>query len=178
MAPWNFAMLLFSHYVMSNSLQTHGLQPTRLLCPSDVSGKNSGVGCYFLLQGIFPTLGLNPSLLNCKWILFSLSHRGCQRISRERSVIFLNSVSQSKYLLYNLPLVCKLPSCSSICFLKNFLWENVICYPILLSICSVAQLFPTLCKPIDCSPPGPSVHGILQARILEQISIPFSRGSS
>ena len=36
----------------------------------------------------------------------------------------------------------------------------------------------TLCNTIDCSPPGFSVHGILQARILEWITIPFSRGSS
>ena len=42
----------------------------------------------------------------------------------------------------------------------------------------VTQLCPTLCNPIDCSPPGSSVHGILQARILEWVTIPFSRGSS
>ena len=36
----------------------------------------------------------------------------------------------------------------------------------------------TLCNPMDCSPPGSSVHGILQARILEWIAVPFSRGSS
>ena len=42
----------------------------------------------------------------------------------------------------------------------------------------VAQSCPTLCDPIDCSPPGSSVHGILQARILEWVAISFSRGSS
>ena len=42
----------------------------------------------------------------------------------------------------------------------------------------VAQLSPTLCDPKDCSPPGSSVHRILQARILEWVAIPFSRGSS
>ena len=36
----------------------------------------------------------------------------------------------------------------------------------------------TLCKSMDCSPPGSSVHGILQTRILEWVAIPFSRGSS
>ena len=41
----------------------------------------------------------------------------------------------------------------------------------------VAQLCLTLCDPMDCSPPGSSVHGILQARILEWVAIPFSRGS-
>ena len=41
----------------------------------------------------------------------------------------------------------------------------------------VAQLWPTLCNPMDCSPSGSSVHGILQARILEWVAIPFSRQS-
>ena len=38
------------------------------------------------------------------------------------------------------------------------------------------QLCPTLCDPMDCSPPGSSVHGILQARILEWVAMPPSRG--
>ena len=42
----------------------------------------------------------------------------------------------------------------------------------------VAQSCLTLCDPMDCSPPGSSVHEILQARILEGVAIPFSRGSS
>ena len=42
----------------------------------------------------------------------------------------------------------------------------------------VTQSCPTLCNPTDCSPPGFSVHGILQAGILEWVAIPFSRGSS
>ena len=42
----------------------------------------------------------------------------------------------------------------------------------------VTQMCPTVCDPMDCSPPGSSVHGILQAKILEWVAIPFSRGSS
>ena len=42
----------------------------------------------------------------------------------------------------------------------------------------VTQSCLTLCNPTDCSPPGSSVHGILQARILEWRAIPFSKGSS
>ena len=42
----------------------------------------------------------------------------------------------------------------------------------------IAQLCLTLCDPMDCSLLGSSVHGILQARILEWVAIPFSRGSS
>ena len=42
----------------------------------------------------------------------------------------------------------------------------------------VAQSCPALCDPVDCSPPGSSVHGILQARILQWVAMPLSRGSS
>ena len=42
----------------------------------------------------------------------------------------------------------------------------------------VAQSCPTLCNPMDCSPPGFSVHGILQARRLEWVAVPLSRVSS
>ena len=42
----------------------------------------------------------------------------------------------------------------------------------------VTQSCPTLCNPLDCSPPGSSVHGILQARILEWVAIPSSKTSS
>ena len=45
------------------------------------------------------------------------------------------------------------------------------------SVRSVVQSCPTLCESMDRNPPGSSVHGILQARILEWVAIPFSRGS-
>ena len=46
--------------------------------PAEPQGKlkNTGVGCRSLLQGIFPTWGLNPGLLLCRWILYHLSHQG------------------------------------------------------------------------------------------------------
>ena len=42
----------------------------------DSPGKNNGVGCYALLQGIFPTQGSNPGLPHCRQILYCLSHQG------------------------------------------------------------------------------------------------------
>ena len=50
-------LLLFSHCV--RLLRPHGLEPTRLLCPGDFPGKNTGVGCHFLLQEIVSTQRLN-----------------------------------------------------------------------------------------------------------------------
>ena len=89
----------------------------------DSPGKNTGVGCHTLLQGIFPIQGSNLGLLHYKQILYHLSHG--------RKVKML-----------------------------------------------VTQLCLTLCDPTDCGPPGSSVHGILQARILEWVAVLISRGSS
>ena len=49
-----------------------------LLCPWDSPGKNTGVDCHSLLQGIFPTEGLNPGLLHCRQSLYHLSHQGTE----------------------------------------------------------------------------------------------------
>ena len=84
---------------MSDSVQPHRPQPTRLPRPWDSPGKNTGVGCHFLLQ--------------------------CMKVKSEREV---------------------------------------------------AQSCPTLSNPMDCSPPGSSIHGIFQARVLEWGAIAFSEG--
>ena len=49
--------------------------PARLFCPWDFLGKNTGVGCHALLQGIFPTQRLNLGLPHCRQILYCLSHQ-------------------------------------------------------------------------------------------------------
>ena len=49
--------------VVSDALRPYGLYPSRLFCPWDSPGKNAGVGCHDLLQGIFPAQELNPCLL-------------------------------------------------------------------------------------------------------------------
>ena len=83
--------------VVSDSVRPHRRQPTRLPHPWDSPGKNTGVGCHFLLQ--------------------------CMKVKSESEV---------------------------------------------------AQSCPTLRDPMDCSPPGSSVHGIFQARVLEWGAIAFS----
>ena len=85
---------------MSDSVRPHGRQPTRHPRPWDSQGKNTGVGCHFLLQ--------------------------CMKVKRESEV---------------------------------------------------AQWCPTLSDPMDCSIPGSSSHGIFQARVLEWVTISFSRSS-
>ena len=60
---------------MSDSLQPHGLYPSRLPCSWDSPGKNIGVGRYSLSQGIFPAQGSNPGL-HCRQILYHLSYQG------------------------------------------------------------------------------------------------------
>ena len=59
-----------SHSVMSNSLRPHGLYSLW-----NSPGQNIGVDSLSFLQGIFPTQGLNPGLLHCRWILYQLSHK-------------------------------------------------------------------------------------------------------
>ena len=50
------------------------MQLTWLLCPWNFPGKNTGVGCHFLLQGIFPTRGLNPHFLHWQAVSLTLNH--------------------------------------------------------------------------------------------------------
>ena len=78
--------------VVSDSLHPHGLWSTRLLCPWDFPGRNTGVCCHSLLQRIFLTQGLNPDLLHCRWILYCLSHQG-SGIERElcENIVPLNN---------------------------------------------------------------------------------------
>ena len=60
-----------NHSIMSNSLPPHGLYSSW-----NSPGQNTGVSSLFLLQGIFPTQGLNPGLPHCRQILYQLSHKG------------------------------------------------------------------------------------------------------
>ena len=64
-----------SHSVLSDSLWPHGLYS-----PWNSPCQNTRVGSLYLLQGIFPTLGLNPGSPHCRWILYQLSHNRSPRI--------------------------------------------------------------------------------------------------
>ena len=62
--------------------------------------------------------------------------------------------------------------------LNSFRMETGWCVCVCVCVCVCTQLWLTLCNPMDCSTPVFSLHGISQARILEWVAIPFSRGSS
>ena len=70
------------------------LLPSRLLCPWDFSGKTTGVGCHFFLQGIFPIQGLNPCLLHWKVDSLPLSHQGSPLV---RIAIFKKSTNNKRW---------------------------------------------------------------------------------
>ena len=122
---------------MSNSLRTHGLWPTKLLCPWDSPDKNTGVGCQFIFPGDLPDPGIEPRSPAFSNLLF---------------VEFSDDGYSDQFEV--------IPHCS---FNLHF------------SECLVTQSCPTLFDPVDCSLPGFSVHGILQARILEWVTISFSK---
>ena len=70
---WVYVPVCVSHSVMSDCLWSHGLWPARLLCPWNSPGKNTGLVCHSLLQGVFPTQESKPGLLHCSLILYLLS---------------------------------------------------------------------------------------------------------
>ena len=113
--------LCVSCSVTSNSLQPHGLKPTRLLCPWDSPGKNTGVGCHSLLQGIFLTQGPNPSFLHCRQILYCLSHQGSLTLRHLSSLAGKNGIPDKVQNTrshvnvqpgHSFPGIATLPSCT------------------------------------------------------------------
>ena len=87
-------------------LRPHGLVAYQALCPWDSPGKNTGVGCYFLLQGIFPTQEWNQGLLHCRHFFTVLSHGGSYLIVWEVKVKSLSRVRLCD------PTDCSLPGSS------------------------------------------------------------------
>ena len=96
-------LLLFSRSIVSKSCDPHGLWPISLLCPWDFPGKDTGVGCHFLLQGIFPTPGIEPLSPALADTYFTTepprkAHPGLNRICRTQPYLgssHLRALSQS-----------------------------------------------------------------------------------
>ena len=137
------------------------------------------MGCHFLLQGIFPTQKSNLCLR--RWTVYHWITREAmfthtcalihQRLEKEKgnkcfSFFYLPIVQLSLLPIHP----CGQEEMVAANRLLHILWGP--------NCCSVAKSCPTLCDSIDCSPPGSSVHGILQSRIVEWVAISFSRGSN
>ena len=73
-----------SHSVMSDSV-TPRTVAHQALCPGNFPGKNTGVGCHFLLQGIFLIQGSNLDLFHCSQILYHLSYQGSPHKSSQQN---------------------------------------------------------------------------------------------
>ena len=141
----------------------------------DSPGKNTGVGCYALIQGIFPTQGSNPSLPPCRRILYGLSNQGSPRILEWVAYPFPRGSSQPR----NWTRV----SCIAGEFFTNWatreaqllkwstskkkkiLKKKELQVKMIIGYVSCSVKSDSLWLQ-DCSPPGSSVLGILQAKIL------------
>ena len=93
----------------------------------------------------------------CHVTIIMESYRKSNRLPWKSSVLYLSNPTPSTWTLAKS---------------KTDLLASPGCY----CYFSVTKLCPTVCDPMDCGPPGSSVHGILQARILEWAAVPFSRG--
>ena len=135
------------------------------------------MGSLSILQRIFPTQRSHPGLQHCKWILYQLSHKGSPRILEWVAYPFSSRSSLIQKSNWGL-LHCRQP----LYHLSMREALDTICtyiYYIYICVCARPhQLCLTLCDPMDCSPPGSIFHGIFQARILDWVAMPFSRGSS
>ena len=72
---WNYSLQVVESESESCSFVSESLWPHVLYSPWNSPGQNTGGGILSLLQGIFPTQGLKPGLLHCRWILHQLSHK-------------------------------------------------------------------------------------------------------
>ena len=170
---------------MSNSVRSHRRQPTRLPRPRDSPGKNTGVGCRFLLQcmKVKSDSEVTQSCLtlsdpmDCSLPGSSIHGTFQARVLEWGTIAFsiVTSVVSDSVLPHRLqPTRLHRPWDSPG---KN---TGVGCHFLLQcmkvrSESEVAQSCQTLSDPMDCSLPGSSVHGIFQARVLEWGAIAFSK---
>jgi len=95
---------------LSDSSISWTVDPTRILCPWDSPGKNTGVGCHALLQGIFPTQGSNPGIklrsLSCWHILYNLNPPGKPKNTGVGSLSLLQGIFLTQELKWGL-LYCR-----------------------------------------------------------------------
>ena len=92
--------------VLSDSWRPHGLHPVQLLCLWDSPGKNTGVGCHALLQGIFLTQGWNLGFLHCRQILYHWATKEAHESESKSPSVVSNSLQpHGLYSPWNSPVV-------------------------------------------------------------------------
>ena len=135
---------LLSRSVTSDSVWPRGLQPTRLVCPWDSPGKNTGVGCHALLQGIFPTRNqAHVSCVSCvgSWVpspvpLGKPSVYCTSPKSLETSCFFSFPFSCVIQPLWPLPyFIITVSHC--LCLFTQLLIHSFIIYQHLLCVCNI-----------------------------------------
>ena len=130
-----------------------GCSPPGSLVHGDSPGKNIGLGCHALLQGIFPTQGSNTDLLHCRWILYHLSYQGSPRILEWVVYPFSRGTSKPRNWI----------GCIAGGFLTSWTTRKAYYMSYLGEIISIqfssdAQSCLTLCDPVNCSTQGLPVH--------------------
>ena len=83
--------------------RSHGPSPARLFCPWYSPGMNTGMGCHFLLQEIFPTQESNPGLLHCSQILYWLSYHEAHLWLMVESIMEKAMAPHSSTLAWEIP---------------------------------------------------------------------------
>ena len=144
----------WSRSVVSDPQRPHGLQPSRLLRPWDFPGKSTVVGQHKETNYCNIIFAIVKEKIKCHRFKKKLL---CQFLSNMDAFIIQNRIVMHFFCL----LKASVHSLEGQCMHAKSLHSC-----------------PTLCDPMDCSPPGSSVHEVLQARILEWVPMPSFRESS
>ena len=156
---------------MSDSVRPHRRQPTRLPRPWDSPGKNTGVGCHFLLQCM--------KLKSESEIAQSCPTPTTPWTAAYRALLSMGFSRQEYWSGVPLPS----PHCMIYVYISliHFILQQKLTQHCKATLCMHAKLLQpclTLHDAMHSRLPGSSVHGALQARILQWVAVPSSRGSS
>ena len=139
-----------SRSVVSDSCNRMGCSPPGSSVHRDSPGKNTGVGCHSLLQGSFPTQGLNLGLLHCRQILYHLRHQESSGQGRDDMDFVLAFTKKYVFKTWvQFPARC-----------YEVRWNTHGSIELAAAAAKVLQLCPTR-DSMESSPPGSSAHGIL-----------------
>ena len=181
-----FTKLQSIYNQISAERQRHGIS-----CVSSLDGGSSflNVGCEAPSE---TTLAALPQvnfvvivrILMSIWPCFSLSGRKCGKPMREGSCCYPGFLKKDDF--FSIAICFLLRGAERFWLINDLVQHGWAAHIMHLAdssfhscVCAqLLQLCPTLCDPMDCSPPGSSVHGILQARILEWVAMPSFRGAS